>query len=502
MKPMKTNGQPADPPVILWVEPERGANEDDCAMPPAPENDCRRPPEEPGPIHLQGGHFTRRSTYSGRLSNGFRLVASPRSGPVVLSEDAWKRWLEFDTPEPLCTDADRQMARLGLLESATPCGANVAPQSSELTAWLHVTNACNLDCPYCYVRKSSARMSPETGLAAVEATFRTARLNGFTNVRLKYAGGESSLHFSLVRRLHEHAVFLAEESGLTLNEVMLTNGVHLRPADAGWLADNKVRVVVSLDGTGELHNRLRPLAGRSAGDSFARVTHTIDNVLLPRGVQPHITMTVTGLNAHGAADVARWAILERDLPTRFSFYRANPFSRSRRELALEDEAIISGMRAAYSVLEEKLPVWPFTRGLLDHADTAYHTHTCGVGLNYLVFTHTGGLTQCQMHLDQPVATDLSGNLLQAIATGPIMNLPVTEKEGCRDCDFRFACAGGCPAETFRVTGRFDVRSPNCHIYQALLPLVWRLEGLRLLKLHTCKPVDLPVPAPAWSLASA
>ncbi len=43
------------------------------------------------------------------------------------------------------------------------------------------------------------------------------------------------------------------------------------------------------------------------------------------------------------------------------------------------------------------------------------------------------------------------------------------------------CAGGCPALTYRVTGRFDVRSPNCRIYQALFPEVLRLEGLRLLQ---------------------
>lgn len=58
---------------------------------------------------------------------------------------------------------------------------------------------------------------------------------------------------------------------------------------------------------------------------------------------------------------------------------------------------------------------------------------------------------------------------------------MAEKEGCRDCAFRHQCAGGCPLETFRATGRWDVRSPNCNLYTTLLPRVWRLEGLRLMK---------------------
>jgi len=43
------------------------------------------------------------------------------------------------------------------------------------------------------------------------------------------------------------------------------------------------------------------------------------------------------------------------------------------------------------------------------------------------------------------------------------------------------CAGGCPLATYRATGRYDVKSPNCNIYRALFPEALRLEGLRLLK---------------------
>jgi hypothetical protein len=35
--------------------------------------------------------------------------------------------------------------------------------------------------------------------------------------------------------------------------------------------------------------------------------------------------------------------------------------------------------------------------------------------------------------------------------------------------------------TYRATGRYDVKSPNCNIYKALFPEALRLEGLRLLK---------------------
>jgi uncharacterized protein len=181
--------------------------------------------------------------------------------------------------------------------------------------------------------------------------------------------------------------------------------------------------------------------------------------------------------------VARWALLARGLPVGFSFYRPNLLARGREELALEQRALIDGLSAAYAAIEADLPTRPFIGGLLDRTAVEAHSHTCGVGQNYLVITHDGALAQCQMHLGQPVQADLEGDLLAAVAGGPVLNLPVAQKAGCRDCAFRYRCAGGCPLETFRATGRWDVRSPNCAIYTALLPQVWRLEGLRLMKLH-------------------
>jgi uncharacterized protein len=63
----------------------------------------------------------------------------------------------------------------------------------------------------------------------------------------------------------------------------------------------------------------------------------------------------------------------------------------------------------------------------------------------------------------------------------VQNPVVGEKEGCRDCTWRYWCSGGCSVATFRATGRYDIKSPNCRIYKAIYPEALRLEGLRLLK---------------------
>lgn len=464
------------------------------------DHDCACPDKgfglafEPG-AHEIGGNLSASAlsfvptpnTHVQSLPGEHYLVYSPLApaGPSVINRPAWERWQQFHYPQPLEQPIDFQLAEQALVQ---PVGSRVRPHRQPpetLTAWLHVTNACNLDCPYCYVRKSSARMTEAIGLQAVAHICDSAARHAFRRVKLKYAGGESTLHFKLIRRLHEAAVEQATTQELELREVILSNGVHIRPADADWLVDNHVKLMVSLDGVGAIHDQQRPMRG--GGGSFHYVQRTLDEILLPRGIHPDITLTVTRLNAAGAAATVEWA-LQRNLPISLNFYRQNSLTVDRQELRLEEEAIINGLLAAYQVFESFLPTESFLNGLLDRVQMEAHAHTCGVEHSYVVITHKGQVAQCQMHLEQPVGLLGEGDLLPMLHQGRIRNVAVDEKEGCRDCEFRYRCAGGCPLETYRATGRWDIKSPHCRIYKTLLPQALRLEGLRLLKVHQLSPL--------------
>ena len=433
-------------------------------------------------------------TYTIPLRQGYQLAFSPfaPAGPSVLNPAAWQRYQTFhQKPQPLKETIDHELVQQNLL---TPIGRQpqIQPAAPEqLTAWLHVTNACNLDCPYCYVRKSSAHMSLATGLEAIENLFAAAHRQNFSQLKLKYAGGEATLHFSLIQKLHERAMELAQETCLAVREVVLSNGVALTPAMVNWFEATQARLMISLDGLGAVHDRQRPNKG--GGTSFSQVIHTLENLIQPRQIDLHLSVTVTGASAPHLAELVQW-ILSHDWPFSLNFYRQTPLSAGYQELELEESAIIAGMQAAYRVIEQaieqpaaqSLLSRPLVNGLLDKVQSQAHTHTCGVGQTYAVITHTGQLAQCQMQLNQPVSDRLDFHqLLPTLAQGPIQNLSVEEKSACQTCTYRYRCTGGCPVETFRVTGRWDLKSPNCAIYQTLYPELLRLEGLRLLTFHGC-----------------
>ncbi len=223
----------------------------------------------------------------------------------------------------------------------------------------------------------------------------SAQLHGLRRVKLKYAGGEATLHFRRIRRLHDHAATLAAKASIQLDEVLLTNGTLLRPEDAHWCADQGIRIMVSLDGVGALHDRLRPWPdGRG---SFPQVRHAVDELLLPYGIR-HISMTVTGINACGAPDMAHWAVVERKLPLNFNLYRSNALSATRAGLACEESAIVKGLLAACAVIEADLPTEPILGGLLDRVQLFTPYACLGAGQNYAVISHDGRLAGCHMRL--------------------------------------------------------------------------------------------------------
>jgi uncharacterized protein len=389
---------------------------------------------------------------------------------------AWRKaWRDEDIQSTL-----EQMVTLNMLVPKGYVAPPLIEALTTLSAWLHVTDHCNLRCVYCYLPHARADMSAETGRAAIDATFRSALAHGYSQVKLKYAGGEPLLCFPLITQLHRHAQALSNQHDLALDGVLLSNGTLLTAQMVKTMQSLGLRLMISLDGLGEYHNRQRHFAdGRGSFDAVARAI----NLALSHSLVPDISITISGRNADGLPELMAW-VLERDLPFSLNFYRENDFSASQADLRLEEECIIEKMLAAYKVIEANLPRRSLLASLADRANlSAPHLRTCSVGHSYLVFNHLGQVAKCQMDIKHIVTDVNDPDPLTTVGESAIgvRNLKVDEKVECRDCQWRYWCAGGCPLMAYRATGRYDVKSPNCNIYKALYPEVLRLEGLRLLK---------------------
>jgi uncharacterized protein len=407
---------------------------------------------------------------SSRLLDSLNDCGSPFSAEQV--KVLTRKWIDLGFLIPAEEDC-ACVSGNGICNSTQPLLAN-------LTSWFHLTDRCNLHCDYCYLLHVCEDMSPEIGRATVDATFRSAVANGFKQVKFKYAGGEPLLRFPLIVELHRYSQSMAEARDLGLEGVVLSNGTLLTAEMVEMLKSLNLRLMISMDGLGQYHDAHRHYVnGRG---SFTDVAESID-LALSNGLIPNVSVTVSSRTVDGLHELMAW-ILERDLPFSLNFYRENNFSATHEDMRLDEQKIINGMLKAFKVIENNLPRRPFLGGIVDRANLSVgHTHTCGVGQNYLVFDTQGRVSKCQMRMADTVADASTLDPLAVIRADKsgIHNISVEEKEDCRDCQWRYWCAGGCPLETHRATDRYDVKSPNCNIYKALFPEALRLEGLRLLK---------------------
>ena len=352
-------------------------------------------------------------------------------------------------------------------------------QSPTLAAWLHLTDRCTLNCTYCYVRRGKRRMSPDTARRTVEALFRSAQAHHYTRVKLKYAGGEPTLNFVALLAAQKRAEQLSMQTGIALEAALLTNGIRVSDEQIDALLAHNVRVTISLDGVGRFQDAQRPLADQK-GSSFALVERTIAR-LLARGLQPHISITITRQSLPGLPELVSY-LLDKGLRFAFNFYR-EPDGIEQEAMAFSSEDMIAGLRAAYRVIEQKLPRYSLLSTLADRADLQLpHLRTCGAGQNYVAIDCDGSVAKCQMEIGHSLTTIEADDLLADVQADTIrvQNLPVEQKD-CRTCIWRYYCTGGCPRLTFQRAGRYDARSPLCEVYRAILPEVVRLEGLRLVK---------------------
>jgi uncharacterized protein len=325
-------------------------------------------------------------------------------------------------------------------------------------------------------------MDSQTGQAALNMVVDAAVRHGYQAIKLKYAGGEPLLNFELVQALHYQATQHAQQSGLGLHEVVLSNGTLLTSEIVDFLREKAVRLMISLDGTGLGHDSQRPAVG--LGGSVCKVIRGID-VALEHGLSPHLSITLTGEHIDAAASAVMLA-LERGLTFNLNFVR-DPVARPG-TWHVDEISLIEAARRAFQAIEVSLPHHSLVAGVLDRASfVSPHVLPCGAGHHYLVIGSSGEVTGCQMDLDRPVSNIWANDPLGVVRASQrsFANVPVDGRDRCRSCTWRYACGGGCPRLSRQVSGRDGTASPYCQIYRTLYPELVQLEGLRLVQMGAC-----------------
>ena len=158
-------------------------------------------------------------------------------------------------------------------------------QVSELTFYTILpTTACNARCYYCFEKDvEPATMTKDTAEDVVK--FITAHCNG-KKVWLKWFGGEPTVAADRITQICKGL----KKNGVLFNSIMTTNGYLFDKSLATEAKDlwNLKRVTLSMDGTGEVYNRIKDYKN-AVGNPYDRVLHNV-GVLIEQGIQVTVRM--------------------------------------------------------------------------------------------------------------------------------------------------------------------------------------------------------------------
>lgn len=472
---------------------------------------------------LQGIVRGQRFVHNPAVTDGLVLL-SPRAGALLDASDGAPLGQTLErisigaASDPRWLGEARLLLRGGMIQHSRReqltvdawLGRRPAVAERTFDLWLHVTNDCNLDCPYCYIDKSKARMDDGAMARAARAIEAAAAAGHCERVHVRYAGGEPMLRFAEVQRFHADAVAACDRHGVRYTAAILTNGTVVPDGAPAWLRAHGVGLSVSIDGLGAAQDVMRPTrAGRGSWRHLARGLEAWRR----GGVEPYVLVTLGDGNIDEAPALVRWLLAE-GLAFRLSLVRDLELGRGDmddrhgaqrpRQAPLPAGGILQGdalqrvlrpLMTAYDAIEAHVgaqvdagvavaPEFRAKHRFCDLSPFRPIGKACGAGSNYAAIGPAAAFSACQaaLHHGDEVAT-LAGDrsiVEQARAHRPFGAFTRAEgNDDCRSCRHQLSCAGGCPLLLHRRDGHIDGRSPFCEVFRAVLPRIVRIAALEL-----------------------
>ncbi len=374
--------------------------------------------------------------------------------------------------------------RLIKINGAFPTQKEKINLSKQIDVWFHITNKCNLNCPYCYINKSNEAMNRDVAYRAIDNLANSALRYGIKGVSIKFSGGEPLLCFDFIKTLVVYAKKW-NNRGVKFSFHILTNGTLISESIAQYLKQENITVSLSLDGVGDWNDKVRFF--KNGKGSFCQIEKAID-LLRKYGIHPAILTTVTALNLRGLPNLTHY-FLKNKLSFRFSLYR---------ELGVSEESlrnynadVIKILHQCYDIYENNLPTGDFSliHQLCDIKLTKSRKRACGMGTKGISIGHRGEIAICQSLFDNPVGYINKDDSLTAIRNQKQFSAEeniVDNYDNCKNCIWRYVCGGGCPVLTKLQYGKFNTNSPYCDVFKSCIPRLIRIMGIQIARQYENK----------------
>ena len=341
---------------------------------------------------------------------------------------------------------------------------------NRLSLTIAPTLDCNFACPYCYESRQPGKMDRKIGNQLLD--FIQARLETGGELSVTWYGGEPLLVPDTVVTLTNEMKKLANESAVTIDFFLVTNGYLLtRPVAEKLYTAGIKEVQVTLDGPPEIHDTRRTLRG--GGGTFAVILENLKNTVdLFETVRVRVNLDLQNRDA--------WKRVKEIL--------GEAGLLSCVELSLGMVEAVSDTDAVYR--DACMDVEGFSDTLVDFMLDSYHEGrrealklpsmpVCGaISENAFVVAPDGSLTKCWNDVGNPekVIGHISNPYYLNGDEKHWRGFTPTDWPECRDCNILPICMGSCPDRLMRLgPGPACIRWKHCLREAVILHTLSRIK---------------------------
>lgn len=348
---------------------------------------------------------------------------------------------------------------------------------------LNVAHACNMKCTYCFASQGdfgmeAALMSLETAKQALD--FLIQKSGTIRNLEVDFFGGEPTLVSPMLRELVKYGREMEQKWNKHFNFTITTNALLLDDEMIQFIVDQKLAVILSLDGRPETNDRHRIL--KNGSSSYDLIVPNIKKMVESRPVSYYVRGTFSKKNLDFSKDFQHIIDLGFDsLSLEPAIGADNGFSIQEEDLplVLQEYERLTELLYNYRQRGRDIDFFHFNLNLQKGPCIAKRLSGCGAGMEYLVVTPTGDIYPCHQFVGEEEF--LMGNLSTGIVNDDICEKfacnHLQNKKECRECWARYFCGGGCHANAYHSNGDISIPSRvSCAMHKK------RIEGAIYLEL--------------------
>ena len=374
----------------------------------------------------------------------------------------------------------------GLLFSAQPTMPDVfAEQPIVKSLCLNIAHDCNLRCGYCFAStgdfgtQNRTLMSREVGEAAVEFAIKGSAQRH--NLEIDFFGGEPLSNWAVNKHLIEYVRRREKETGKNIKLTLTTNATLLSEEIIKFLNENRVMLVISIDGRKETHDKMRPFPN-SAGSYDSAIAGFKKVVDMRKDKNYYVRGTYTRHNLNFAADVLDMAKLGREISVEPVVGTTEDYALQWEDLPVlfEEYDKLARVYLEKQLAGEGFNFFHYNVALDGGPCLNKRLAGCGAGHEYFAVTPEGDLYPCHQFVgrEQYKLGDLQTGVVKPELVQDFRNAHILNKPECMQCWARFHCSGGCHANADLING--DIYKPyalGCELQRKRLECALLLQAV-------------------------